>query len=92
MSVGVAILLMIAACISVHLGLPQAIAAVVTKVCKCHKCLSFWVTLLGLLWYGTPLLHAVLLSVFAAWLSNWFALLVIMFNKIYEDLWERLNK
>jgi len=85
-------LLMVAATVSVHLGLPQAIAAVLVKVCKCHKCLSFWMTLLGLLLIGCPLLYAALLSLLAAYLSNWLSLLLIIIYQIYNRIWERLNK
>ena len=89
---GIAMLLMVVATISVHMGLPQAIAEVVTKVSKCHKCLSFWLTLLGLLVIGCPPLYAVLLSPFTAYLSNWFGLLLIMLNEIYEKLWGKTKR
>ena len=92
MSVGIAMLLMVAATVSVHLGLPQAIAGVLMKISKCHKCLSFWLTLLGLLWLGCPIVHAALLSLLAAYLSNWFAVLMVVLNKLYERLWERLKR
>lgn len=89
---GIAILYMIVATVSVHLGLPQAIAGVVMKICKCHKCLSFWLTLFGLLLMAYPFLCAVLLSLFAAYMSYWFYLLLIKLNKLYDKLWQRLNK
>lgn len=90
--VGIAMLLMVVATVCVHLGLPQAMAQVVVKICKCHKCLSFWLTLFGLLAAGYPCLYAALLSVLAAYTSNWFAVLLIFLQKIYTQLWERLNK
>ena len=46
----IAIAVMMSATIGVHLGLPQAIASAVGKVCKCPKCLSFWATLAALWW------------------------------------------
>ena len=92
MSVGVAMLLMVVATVSVHLGLPQAIAGIVRKICECHKCLSFWMTLLGLLLTGCSVLYAALLSICSAYLSNWFAVLLVWLNKLYERLWERVNK
>lgn len=92
MSVGVAMLLMVVATVSVHLGLPQAIVGVVRKICECHKCLSFWLTLLGLLLMGTPILYAALLSLFAAFLSNWFAMLLVILNNLSERLWERIKR
>lgn len=88
----IAMLLMVVATISVHLGLPQAIASVVSKVCKCHKCLTFWLTLFGLLVIGCPPHYAALLSLLSAYSSYWFSLLLVLLNKIYEKLWERLNR
>lgn len=90
--VGIAMLVMVAATIGVHLGLPQAIAGVVAKICKCHKCLSFWLSLVVLVAIGCPLPHAALLSLCAAYMSHWLSLLLIMLNQLYDKLWERLNK
>lgn len=90
--VGIAILLMVVATVAVHLGLPQAIAGVVTKICKCHKCLSFWLTLSALMIIGCPMNLVALLSILMAFLSNWLGLLLGWFYKIYDKLWERLNK
>lgn len=92
MSVGIAMLLMVVATVSVHLGLPQAVVQVVMKICRCHKCLSFWLTLLGLLMIGTHILYAVLLSLMAAYLSNWVAMLLVLINEISDRLWERISK
>ena len=92
MSVGIAMLLMVVATVSVHLGLPQAIAGIVMKICKCHKCLSFWLTLLGILLMDYPILYAVLLSLLAAYMSYWLSLLLITINKLYDKLWQRLNR
>lgn len=89
---GIAMLLMTIATVSVHLGLPQAIGQVVMKILKCHKCLSFWLTLIGLLWYGCPLIVATLLSLLSAYMSHWLALLLIVFNNIYNKIWQRLNR
>ena len=90
--VGIVALVMVAATIGVHLGLPQAIAGVVAKVCKCHKCLTFWSGLVVLVYIGCPLLEAALLSLFAAYMSHWVALLLILWNKIYEKCYERFEK
>lgn len=91
MSLGVAIVLMVAATMAVHMGLPQEIAKVITKICGCHKCLSFWTTLAVTAVYE-PLWLALLLSLLMAYLSGWFAVLLVVLNKIYERLWQRLNK
>lgn len=90
--VGIAMLLMVVATVAVHLGLPQAIAGVMTKICKCHKCLSFWLTLIALSLIGCPMSIVALLSVLMALLSYWIGLLLTWFNKIYDKLWERLNQ
>ena len=91
MSVGIAIVLMVVATTAVHMGLPQEIAKVIAKICGCHKCLSFWLTL-AVTATLCPLWLALLLSLLAAYISGWFAVLLVVLNKIYEDLWQRLNK
>lgn len=91
-SVGIAMLLMTVATVAAHLGLPQAIAGVVMRVCKCHKCLSFWLTLIGLTIIGCPLDIAALLSVVSAYMSNWLAMLLNVIFKLYTRLWERVER
>ena len=92
MNVGIAILLMVVATVSAHLGLSQAVCQVVTKICRCHKCMSFWLTLSGMYAVGCPVVEAVLLSLLSAYISNWFVLVLIELNKWYDKLWERVNK
>lgn len=92
MGVGIAILAMVVATMAVHLGLPQAISKVMVKVLGCHKCLSFWTTLIVLQLAGFSLQVAIPLSFLSAYLSGWFAILLIMINKIYDRLWQRLNR
>ena len=91
-SVGIAIVLMMAATLAVHLGLPQAIAKVISKICSCHKCLSFWICLIAMAYVGFPLVLTLLLSLLAAYASNWFAIILVMLNRIYDKLWEILGK
>ena len=90
--VGIAMLTMFVATVATHLGLPQAIAGVVMKICKCHKCLSFWLTLIALMLIGCPMNLVALLSVLVAFLSHWLGMVLVWFNKIYERLWQRLNQ
>lgn len=92
MSVWIAIVTMIVATVAVHMGLPQAIAKIVVKVFGCHKCLTFWTTFVALHLFGFSPVIALPLSLVAAYLSNWFAMLLVVYNQIYEDLWQRLNK
>ncbi len=89
--IGIAVLVMVAATTGVHLGLPQAIAGVVVKVCRCHKCLTFWLTLGVLIAVDCPLLHAALLSLLMAYASHWFSIALIWMNKMYEKLWEKVK-
>ena len=81
-----------AATLAVHLGLPEAIAEVVSKVAKCEKCCTFWTTV-AVLWYsGADLIAIVALSIFAAYLSHWVGLLLIVMQKIFTRLWQKVNK
>lgn len=92
MGVGIAILAMIVATMAVHLGLPQAISKVMVKVLGCYKCLSFWTALFVMQLSGFSLQVAIPLSFLSAYLSGWFAMLLGIINKIYDKLWQRLNK
>lgn len=88
----IALAVMMTATIAVHLGLPQTISNVVSRVCKCHKCLSFWVTLVILLLIGCNIIVSAMLSLAMAYMSNWFGLLLIWLNDKYNELWQRLNQ
>ena len=90
--VGIAIVVMVVATVAVHLGLPQAIGRVIAKILACHKCLTFWLTIGVITFCGCPTLLVLLLSLFAAYTSNWFALLLVILNKLYDKLWEKVNK
>ena len=88
----IAIAVMMTATIAVHLGLPQTISNVVSRVCKCHKCLSFWVTLVVLLLIGCNVIVSAMLSLAMAYISNWFGMILVWLNNKYNELWQRLNK
>lgn len=90
--IGIAILLMMTATIGVHMGLPQTIAQIVGRICRCHKCLSFWMTLAALVYIKCDIVMAVLLSFAVAYLSNWFAIILIVLNRLYNRLWEKVNR
>ena len=89
---GIAVLLMMAATIAVHMGLPQAISGVIAKICECHKCMSFWITLAFLYLLGCNVLYAILLSLLMAYLSNWFAIVLILANKFYNRIWQKAKR
>lgn len=81
-----------AATLAVHLGLPEAIAEVVSKIAKCEKCCSFWLTVAALWFNGADMITIVTLSISAAYLSHWIGLLLIVMQKIFMKLWQRVNK
>lgn len=88
-----AIAVMIGCTLAVHLNLPQAISMVVSRVCKCHKCLTFWGTMIILVAIaGCNVIIAAMLAILMAYLSNWFAMLLVWLNKKYDELWQRLNQ
>lgn len=88
----IAIAVMVVATTAVHLSLPQAISKVVDKVSKCHKCMTFWTTLIVLLLIGCNIFITAGLSLVMAYVSNWFGLLLIWLNDKYNELWQRLSK
>jgi hypothetical protein len=92
MMIAIAIAVMIGCTIAVHLNLPQAICGVVSKICKCHKCLSFWGTIVVLLLMGCNIIIAAMFAIAMAYLSNWFAMLLVWLNYKYEELWLKLNR
>ena len=54
--------------------------------------MSFWVTLLVLLITGAGVFESVMLSVLMAYLSYWFGIILVLFNKLYDVIWRRLTK
>lgn len=91
MMIAIAIAVMIGCTIAVHLNLPQAISGVVSKICRCHKCLTFWATMIILIFSGCDIVITAMLAIGVAYLSNWFAVLLVWLNKMYDRVWQRLN-
>ena len=58
---------MVIASLAHHMGLPEAIMKVASKIARCPKCLSFWVTLAVLILYDCDLIVAIALSVIVRW-------------------------
>ena len=87
-----AIIAMMAATLIQHLGLSEAVAGVAGKIAKCGKCMSFWVTLLVLLITGAGVFESVMLSVLMAYLSYWFGIILVLFNRLYDEIWRRMTK
>lgn len=89
---GVMITAVITACLGVHLDLFNAITSVLTKISSCAKCSSFWCSVV-LLWYvGADVISIVSLSLLAAYISNWVGFILVIANKYYTKLWEKLSQ
>jgi hypothetical protein len=88
----VGICVMVAVVTAHNMGLPQEIAKVVTKVCSCPKCLSFWLSLSAMLWVGVSIIPAVTLAVFMAYASHYFSFVLLLLNKLYDKIWEVISK
>lgn len=87
-----ALSVMMAATLAQHLGLTEAVASVATKIAKCHMCCSFWCCMAVLLLGSFPIPESIALSIVMSYMSNYFALLLMLGQKIYNALWQRLNK
>lgn len=87
----IALVTMMAAVLCQHLGLSEAVAGVAKKVAGCGKCFSFWVTLIVLLACRFDILPSVALAVLMSYLSHWFGLVLVTFNRLYDGLWQRLS-
>lgn len=75
-----------------HLGLSEAIANVIMKIAKCHRCCAFWLTLATLLYFGNEPFISLSLSILMAYLSNYLGLLLMLVNKLYLRLWQKIEK
>lgn len=75
-----------------HLGLTEEAAKIIDKIAGCPKCCAFWITLFVLLLNGCNLLIAVALSLLVAYLSYYFGLILMLLQKLYNWLWEKINK
>ena len=92
MIVLIAIATMIAATLAQHLGLAEAIARVVDKVASCPQCLTFWSVLAVLVCMRCPPVGAALLSILAAYCSNWLLLLLLVLQRLFTRLYDYERK
>lgn len=83
------IVLMVSVTLIHHLGLAQAIAEVVDKVLSCSQCLTFWSVLAGLLYIGQDIITAMFFAITMAYLSNWFGLLLLYLQRIFNIFYGR---
>lgn len=88
----IALSVMIAATLTVNLGLGEAIAKVSGKILQCPLCLSFWGTMAALLYSGADIIATVVLSILMAYLSNFFGIVLMILNQWYDKLWQRSNR
>lgn len=88
----IALITMFCATLAQHLGLGEAVMRVAIKVSRCPKCLSFWMVLFVLLLHNTKPLIAMGLSLICSYLSNWVGLILMKLAKIYEKIWQKVNK
>ena len=88
----IALAVMVAATLIVNLGLGKAIADVSGKILKCPTCLTFLGTLVTLYCYKADIITMLALSIFMAYLSNYLGLILSILNKLYDRLWELINR
>lgn len=90
--VWIALSVMVAATLIVNLGLGEAIAKVSSKILQCPLCLSFWGTMAALLYSGVNIVVTVVLSIFMAYLSNFFGIILMVLNQWYDKLWQKNSR
>lgn len=88
----IAVCAAVSAVLMQHLGLCEAIAEVICKIAKCHVCCCFWLTLAALLYSGCGIIAAVSLSIVMAYMSNFFSIILVLMQKIYNQLWKKVNQ
>ena len=87
-----ALAIMVASTLIINLGLGEAIADVSSKILKCPVCLTFWSTMASMYYYDADITTMLVLSISMAYLSNYFGLILSMLNKLYDRLWELINR
>lgn len=75
-----------------HLGLTEEAAKIADKISGCPKCCSFWISLSALLFNGCNPFIAIALSLLVAYLSFYFGLILILLQRLYNWLWQKVNQ
>lgn len=75
-----------------HLGLTEEAAKIVSKIAECPKCCSFWISLSVLVIKGCDPFISVALSLLVAYLSFYFGLILILLQRLYNWLWQKVNQ
>lgn len=87
----IALICMVVGVTAHHLGLSEEAAEVVKKIASCPKCCTFWLSLFVLIYNGCDLFVSASLSMLVAYLSFYFGLILILLQKLYDWLWQKLN-
>lgn len=82
---------MAALSIAHNTGFIEKAYVVCGDIARCPMCSTCWGTFFVLICYGCRPLEAAALSFAAAFLSNWFGLLLWRLNLIYDELWKKIN-
>lgn len=90
--VWIALTVAFTALLAQHLGLAEELASLAVKVAKCPKCTTFWTTLAALLYSDCDVIAAVTLSMLMAYMSFWAGFLLIGLQKLYDMIWQKINK
>lgn len=88
----IALICMMVGATAHHLGLTEEVARIASKIAKCPKCCSFWLTFAVLVYLGCNPFITVALSMFVAYLSYYFGLILILLQKLYNWLWQKINQ
>lgn len=75
-----------------HLGLIEKLSELSVEVAKCPKCTTFWIVLASLLLNGCEFIASITLAISMAYLSFWVGFLLIALQKLYNWIWEKINK
>lgn len=90
--VWIALTVAFTALLAQHLGLAEELAGLAVKAAKCPKCTTFWTTLAALIYSDCDVIAAVTLSMLMAYLSFWAGFLLIEAQRLYDWLWQKINK
>ena len=77
--------------IACHLGLTEAISKVLSKIMVCSMCSTFWACIVTLVISGHDPINAAIVSVIAAYASNWLTFVLITLQEKYNEIWQRLE-
>jgi len=88
----IALITMSVASTAQHLGFTAQVAKIASQIARCPKCVSFWCALAVLAYMRCNPLIAMGLSFFVAYLSYWWGLGLMVLNKLYDKIWQRINR